>query len=75
MRGILMGVLAGTMLFGANLAMAEQTNMEIALGHLQEAKAALERAEHNKGGHREKALEHVNQAINQVQAGIAYARH
>jgi hypothetical protein len=73
MRRILMGIVAGAMICGANLAVAEQGNMEAALGHLQEAKGALERAEHNKGGHREKALKEVNEAINHVQEGIAYA--
>lgn len=48
-----------------------QPNMESALGHLEQAKASLERAEHNKGGFRVKALEHVNQAIASVREGIA----
>jgi len=74
MRRILMGVLAGAMICGASLAVAEpQPNMQEAMGHLQQAKAALERAEHDKGGHREKALEKVNEAIHHVQMGIDYA--
>ena len=48
-----------------------QPNMESALGHLEQAKAALERAEHNKGGFRVKAIEHVNIAIAAVREGIA----
>ena len=48
-----------------------QPNMEAALGHLEQAKGALERAEHNKGGLRVKALDHVNQAIAAVREGIA----
>jgi len=48
-----------------------QPNMEAALGHLEQAKAALERAEHNKGGFRVKALDHCNQAIAAVREGIA----
>jgi hypothetical protein len=48
-----------------------QPNMEAALGHLEQAKASLERAEHNKGGFRVKAVEHVNQAIAAVREGIA----
>jgi hypothetical protein len=71
---MLMGVLAGAMILGSGAAFAEpQPNMQEAMGHLQQAKAALERAEHDKGGHREKALEHVNQAIHQVQVGIDFA--
>ncbi len=48
-----------------------QPNMEAALGHLEQAKASLERAEHNKGGFRVKALELTNQAIAAVREGIA----
>lgn len=47
-----------------------QPNMEAALGHLEQAKTALERGEHNKGGFRVKAIEHVNQAIAAVREGI-----
>jgi hypothetical protein len=48
-----------------------QPNMEAALGHLEQAKASLEKAEHNKGGFRVKAVEHVNQAIAAVREAIA----
>ena len=48
-----------------------QPNMEAALGYLQQAKAALERAEHNKGGFRVKAIGHVDQALGAVREGIA----
>jgi len=50
----------------------QEPNMAAALGHLQEAKAALEKATPNKGGHREKAIQLVDQAIEQVRAGEAY---
>jgi len=46
--------------------------MSAALGHLQQAKEELQRATPNKGGHREKAMELVNQAIQQVQEGERY---
>jgi hypothetical protein len=75
MRQVLMGILAGAIILSGGIAVAEQGNMDAALVHLQEAKAALERAEHNKGGHREKALEDVNKAIRHVQEGIEYANH
>jgi Cu/Ag efflux pump CusA len=75
MRRVLMGMLAGAVLFSGGIALAEQGNMDAALVHLEEAKGALERAEHNKGGHREKALEDVNKAIRHVQEGIQYANH
>ena len=52
---------------------ADQGNMKDALGHLRAARASLERAERNKGGHRERAIEHVNAAIREVEAGAAFA--
>lgn len=52
----------------------DQPRMREALAHLREARVSLDRAEHNKSGHREKALELVNQAIAEVEAGIAQAR-
>ncbi len=56
-----------------NRSMAEhEPHMSAALGHLQEAKAELEKATPNKGGHREKAMQLVDQAIQQVQQGEAY---
>lgn len=53
----------------------EEPHMSAALGHLQEAKTELERATPNKGGHREKAMQLVDQAIQQVRAGEAYYQH
>lgn len=50
----------------------EEPHMSAALGHLQEAKAELEKATANKGGHREKAMQLVDQAMGQVRAGEAY---
>jgi hypothetical protein len=47
-----------------------QPNMESALQALVHARNSLERAAHNKGGHRVRALEHVNAAIQEVQMGI-----
>ena len=52
---------------------AGQPKMQEALAQLQIAREDLQKAEANKGGHREKALELVNEAINQVQAGESYA--
>jgi hypothetical protein len=53
---------------------ADQPNMRAALAHLREAKAALQRAEHNKGGHRGRAVEIIDRAIAEVEAGIAAGR-
>ena len=46
--------------------------MQKALSSLREAKVALGTATHDKGGHRLKALEHVNAAIDEVQKGIDF---
>lgn len=50
---------------------AQQPHMQNALAALQNARAELQVAEHNKGGHRVNALRLVNSAIGEVQAGIA----
>jgi hypothetical protein len=55
-------------------AQARQVHMEKALHHLQEAKRQLEMAARNKGGHRAKAHNLTHRAIEQVRAGMRYAR-
>jgi hypothetical protein len=50
----------------------KQPMMRAALGNLQQAKANLEKATTDKGGHRVKALALVNEAIEQVQKGIEF---
>ncbi len=49
-----------------------QPHMQAALEHLQQAQAELKQASSDKGGHRAKAETHVQQAINEVNAGIRY---
>jgi len=49
-----------------------QPEMTEAIQHLREAQRNLESATHNKGGHRETALQLINQAITEVEAGIQY---
>ncbi|MEP6643521.1 MAG: hypothetical protein ABJA69_03420 [Acidobacteriaceae bacterium] len=49
-----------------------EPHMSAAYGHLREAKAELEKAAPNKGGHRERAMQLVNQAIQQVEQGERY---
>ncbi|HVO01648.1 MAG TPA: hypothetical protein VMT54_05570 [Candidatus Cybelea sp.] len=56
--------------FGAGYALAAQPHMEAALTALKTAKDQLTIAATDKGGHRVKALDLVNQAITEVQAGI-----
>ncbi len=55
-------------------ALANQPLMWRAMGALHNARAALMEAEPNKGGHRERAIELVDRAIAEVQAGIDFAR-
>jgi hypothetical protein len=52
-----------------------QPHMHAALEHLRAARESLEKADPDKGGHRVKAIELVNDAIHQVEEGIAYANH
>jgi hypothetical protein len=56
-------------------ASAEQVNMRSAVSKLQDAKAALERAADDKGGHRSRSIALVSQAITEAQAGAEYANH
>jgi hypothetical protein len=49
-----------------------EPHMSAALGHLEQAKAELERAAPNKGGHRERAIQLVDQAMQQVKEGELY---
>jgi hypothetical protein len=58
---------------GAGVAIADQPNMNNALHDLENAQGQLQVAAHDKGGHRENALNLVNQAINEVNLGIQYA--
>ena len=58
---------------GACAAGANQPNMQAALSSLQAARAELIQSRPNKGGHRERAINFVNSAIAETQAGINYA--
>lgn len=55
-------------------ASADQVHMEEALTALNSAKTHLGMATADKGGHRAKAMHHVNEAIAEVNAGMGYAR-
>jgi hypothetical protein len=56
---------------GAAVAQGYQPHMQNALASLQTAKAELQLADPDKGGHRVNAINLVNQAITEVQAGVA----
>jgi hypothetical protein len=60
---------------GVGYALAQQPHMDAALVMLQNARVELAKAEQNKGGHRERALALIDQAIGQVRDGIAFAAH
>jgi hypothetical protein len=48
--------------------------MQNAKENLRLAREELRMAEANKGGHRERAMELIDEAIDQVQQGIDFAR-
>jgi multidrug resistance efflux pump len=56
------------------IALADQPYMRAARTDLQQARARLQAALSNKGGHRVKAIEHVNKAIAHINTGMAYDR-
>lgn len=64
-------VLATGVGFGLGVAQADQPHMRNALGDLRAARAELQTAEADKGGHRVAAIQLVDQAIEQVRAGMA----
>jgi hypothetical protein len=53
---------------------ADQPKMHAALRSLQEARAQLAAAAHDKGGWRVDAIESIDRAIAQVQRGIEFDR-
>jgi hypothetical protein len=58
----------------AESAATDQPNMEKAKANLNQAKNNLNNATPDKGGHRNKALDLVKDAIDQVEKGISYDR-
>ena len=52
---------------------AYQGNMERAVSSLYDALGSLRESSSNKGGHRENAMQLVQQAIEETQAGIEFA--
>ncbi len=73
-RARLAAIIAASMVAGGLMtatAMAYQPHMWNALHALQTADAQLQVALPDKGGHRDNAISLINQAIAEVQAGIA----
>ncbi|MDI4655059.1 hypothetical protein [Xanthobacter autotrophicus] len=54
-------------------AQAYQGNMERAIGELETALRSLREATPDKGGHRERVIALIQEAMGEVQAGIDYA--
>jgi len=72
-RGLLV-VLLIALAFVAGQLSADQPAMQSALKNLRQARADLNRATADKGGHREAALRLVDQAIAEVERGVHYDR-
>jgi hypothetical protein len=70
-RSVVLGAIATSLCIG--YALGAQPHMDEAVAILQSARAELGKAEPNKGGHREKAMGLIDQAITEVRAGIAFA--
>jgi hypothetical protein len=51
-----------------------QPRMYAALEHLKHARIDLQQAPDNKGGHRARAIELLNRAIDETKLGIAYGK-
>jgi hypothetical protein len=68
------GLIAGSALMGTAMAVT-QPHMQNALSSLQTAQSELSRANEDKGGHRNSALNYTNLAIQQVHQGIQYANY
>jgi hypothetical protein len=52
--------------------MERHPEIQAAIRHLREAKMNLEKANHDFGGHRVKALEHVNQALEECNDALKF---
>jgi hypothetical protein len=63
-----------TLGFTAGRASADQPHMQAAKADLNAALDDLRQADSNKGGHKERAMGLINQALIEVQLGIDFAR-
>ena len=74
-KAMSLSVLALIIISGLVQAMVgDQPNMTAARTALQQARAELNLAQHNKSGHRAKAIEYVNAAIGEINQGIDFDR-
>jgi hypothetical protein len=70
-RKLVLGALVASSM-GIGYAIGAQPHMAETVTLLQSARAELAQATPNKGGHRERALGLIDQAIAEVRAGIAF---
>jgi hypothetical protein len=70
---VLLVTLTLTLGYLAGCATGGQPHMQAALGELRAARSELDAALADKGGHRERAIALVDDAITEVKAGIDYA--
>lgn len=73
-RRLLLGVVIASSV-GVGYAIGAQPHMAETITILQSARAELVKATPNKGGHRERALGLIDQAIGEVRAGMGFAAH
>jgi hypothetical protein len=71
-RAAMLGVAIATSV-GVGYAIGAQPHMSESIALLQSARGELQAATPNKGGHRERGLALIDQAIAEVRAGIAFA--
>ena len=64
--------LAASMMMPLVVRAEDQPHMKAAMDALEQAKQHLQQAERDKGGHRAKALQHVDMAMQQVRMGMNY---
>lgn len=69
-KAVVVSIFAMASTFAAGYAFAAQVHMQNALKALNRASTELNAAEADKGGHRVKAMNLVNEAIAETQAGI-----
>lgn len=62
---------------GVQVALADacrnQPHMQAAMDHLRQARGELDRAEHNKGGWRDRAIQATDNALRETNSGCAFA--
>jgi len=77
MKRIIAVIVVAMLLVGGTVGIcaADEPHMRAALERLREARGQLEKAESNKGGHREKAIELIDRAMEQVKEGIGFGEH